>query len=279
VGMQDIDGYVDLVNRAVSFLRERLETIPQTAMILGTGLSGLADVIDVSHELAFTDIPGFPQLTVQSHQGTLMLGSLAGTPIIALNGRAHLYEGYDARQVTFSVRVLGALGIKTLIVSNACGGMRQEHRAGDIMLIEDHINLMGTNPLEGPNHDPWGPRFPDMSDPYATSLRKLARSKADEIGVPIHEGVYVAVVGPNLETRAEYRMLQRMGADVVGMSTVPEVLVAQHMGMQVLAFSIITDECDPDNLSPISIEEVLAAADRAGRPMSELLTTIIPSLP
>lgn len=279
MGKQSIADYVAAVDEASAFLRERLGSIPETAIILGTGLSGLTDVIDASKELAYTDIPGFPELTVQSHQGTLMRGTLAGTPVLALNGRAHLYEGYDATQVTFAVRVLGSLGIKTLIVSNACGGMRREFAPGDILLIEDHINLMGTNPLEGPNHDPWGPRFPDMSDPYAASLRALALSKASEIGVSLHEGVYISVVGPNLETRAEYRMLQRMGADVVGMSTVPEVLVAQHMGIQVLAFSIITDECDPDNLAPISIEEVLAAADKAAKPMKELLTAIIPSLP
>lgn len=279
MGKQSIADYVAAVDEASAFLRERLGSIPETAIILGTGLSGLTDVIDASKELAYTDIPGFPELTVQSHQGTLMRGTLAGTPVLALNGRAHLYEGYDARQVTFAVRVLGSLGIKTLIVSNACGGMRREFAPGDILLIEDHINLMGTNPLEGPNHDPWGPRFPDMSDPYAASLRALALSKASEIGVSLHEGVYISVLGPNLETRAEYRMLQRMGADVVGMSTVPEVLVAQHMGIQVLAFSIITDECDPDNLAPISIEEVLAAADKAAKPMKELLTAIIPSLP
>lgn len=279
MGKQSIADYVAAVDEASAFLRELLGSIPETAIILGTGLSGLTDVIDASKELAYTDIPGFPELTVQSHQGTLMRGTLAGTPVLALNGRAHLYEGYDARQVTFAVRVLGSLGIKTLIVSNACGGMRREFAPGDILLIEDHINLMGTNPLEGPNHDPWGPRFPDMSDPYAASLRALALSKASEIGVSLHEGVYISVLGPNLETRAEYRMLQRMGADVVGMSTVPEVLVAQHMGIQVLAFSIITDECDPDNLAPISIEEVLAAADKAAKPMKELLTAIIPSLP
>lgn len=279
MGKQSIGDYVATVDEATAFLQERLGSIPDTAVILGTGLSGLSEVIDVTRELAYTDIPGFPELTVQSHQGTLMKGTLAGTPVLALNGRAHLYEGYDARQVTFAVRVLGSLGIKTLIVSNACGGMRSDHAPGDILLIEDHINLMGTNPLEGPNHDPWGPRFPDMSDPYAASLRALAHSKASEIGVSLHEGVYISVVGPNLETRAEYRMLQRMGADVVGMSTVPEVLVARHMGIQVLAFSIITDECDPDNLAPISIEEVLEAADKAAKPMKALLTAIIPSLP
>jgi purine-nucleoside phosphorylase len=278
VGTQDMLEYVESVDQAVSFLKDQIEAVPETAIILGTGLSGLADVLDVTKEIAYTDIPGFPELTVKSHQGTLLVGKLAGVPVLALNGRAHLYEGYDARKVTFAVRVLGALGIQTLIVSNACGGMRAEHTSGDIMLIEDHINLMGANPLEGPNHDPWGPRFPDMSDPYTKSLRDLARTKAEEVGVSLHEGVYVAVVGPNLETRAEYRMLQRMGADVVGMSTVPEVLVARHMGMGVLAFSVITDECDPDNLAPIAIEDVLAAADSAGGAMRTLLSAILLAL-
>lgn len=276
--MQDISGYVASVERAAAFLKDRIGDIPETAIILGTGLSGLSEVIEISQEIAYTDIPGFPELTVKSHQGTLMAGTLAGVPIIALNGRAHIYEGYDAKQATFAIRVLGSLGVKTLIISNACGGMQREHSAGDILLIEDHINLMGTNPLEGPNHDAWGPRFPDMSDPYASDLRNLAREKAAQIGVSLREGVYVAVVGPNLETRAEYRMLHRMGADVVGMSTVPEVLAARHMDIKVLAFSVITDECDPDNLAPISIEDVLAAADSAADPMRRLLTAILPAL-
>jgi len=276
--MKGIGGYVQSVEHAASFLRNRIEHIPEIAIILGTGLSGLAADMKVRQEVSYSDIPGFPELTVRSHQGTLLVGTLADVPVLALNGRAHVYEGYSAKDVTFAIRVLGQLGVKTLLVSNACGGMDPEHKAGDILLIEDHINLMGVNPLEGPNHSDWGPRFPDMSDPYSLPLRELAHSKAREVGVSLHEGVYAAVVGPNLETRAEYRMLQRMGADVVGMSTVPEVLVARHMDMRVLAFSIITDECDPDNLAPISIEDVLAAAESASGSMRSLLAAIVPEL-
>lgn len=276
--MEDLGTYVSAVQRAAAFLRERFGSIPDVAIILGTGLDGLARVIKIEDQLPYGDIPGFPVSTVQSHAGMLIKGTLAGRPVLALKGRAHIYEGYSAKQVSFPVRVAGELGCRSLVVSNACGGLLPEHAAGDIMLIEDHINLMGHNPLEGPNHDAWGPRFPDMSDPYPKALRELARSAASRLGVSLHEGVYAAVVGPNLETRAEYRMLQRMGASVVGMSTVPEVIAANHMGMKVLAFSVITDECDPDDLKPISIEDVLAAASRASDPLCRLLEAIVPSL-
>ena len=276
--MEDLGTYVSSVQRAADVLRARFGEIPDVAIILGTGLDGLSRAIEVQDQLPYEEIPGFPLSTVQSHAGVLIKGTLAGRSILALKGRAHIYEGYTAKQVTFPIRVLGELGCRTLVVSNACGGLLPEHRAGDIMLIEDHINLLGHNPLEGPNHDGWGPRFPDMSDPYPKALRKQARNAASRLGIPMHEGVYAAVVGPNLETRAEYRMLQRMGASVVGMSTVPEVIAANHMGMCVLAFSIITDECDPDDLKPISIEDVLAAAARASEPMCRLLQALAPVL-
>lgn len=276
--MQHIETYVEAVNQAASKLKERLGSIPSVAIILGTGLDALSSTIVQEISIPYADIPGFPELTVKSHQGNLIKGHINGTAVLALNGRAHLYEGYDPKEITFPVRVLGELGIKNLIVSNACGGMNPAYSTGDIMLIEDHINLMGANPLEGPNHEPWGPRFPDMSDPYDRSLREKVRGLAEREDIPLHEGVYVSVVGPNLETRAEYRMLHRLGADVVGMSTVPEVLVARHMGIKVLAFSVITDECDPDNLAAISIEDVLAAAARASDPLSRLIAGIIPSL-
>ncbi len=273
--MDSIQTHVEAVEGATAFLKERLASIPEIAIILGTGLDGVGEQIEVYQEIRNDDIPGFPKLTVQSHSGTLIVGKLGHVPVLALNGRAHLYEGYSAKEVTLPVRVLGALGVQTLIVSNACGGMNPAYRAGDIMLIEDHINLMGANPLEGPNHATWGPRFPDMSDPYASSLRHIAREVAQEEGIPLHEGVYVSVVGPNLETRAEYRMLSTMGADVVGMSTVPEVLVARHMDINVLGFSVITDECDPDNLASISIEDVLAAAEMAREPLARLMSRVV----
>ena len=276
--MKPIHDYVLLVEEAAHCVREQFGAIPETAIILGTGLNNLASAADEESVLPYTDIPGFPELTVDSHQGTLIKGILGGSQVLMLNGRAHLYEGYDAKEVTIPVRVLGSLGVKNLIISNACGAMNPAFSAGDIVMIEDHINLMGVNPLEGPNHSAWGPRFPDMSDPYDKELRALAHDAAMTEGIVLSDGVYVSVVGPNLETRAEYRMLSRMGADVVGMSTVPEVLVANHMGMRVLAFSVVTDECDPDNLAPISIEDVLAAAARASDPLRRLIEQVIARL-
>ncbi len=270
--------YISNVGEAAEEIRKRVNTLPDLAIILGTGLDKLADIIQVDESIPYASIPHFPQSTVSSHAGELVFGTVESRPVIAMRGRMHLYEGYSAWEVTFPIRVLSELGVRTLIVSNACGGMNPDYRAGDLMLIADHINLMGHNPLEGPNNDEWGPRFPDMSDPYTTALRELASLVAAESGVSIHEGVYLAVVGPNLETRAEYRMLRRMGADVVGMSTVPEVLVANHMNMQVLAFSVITDECFPDVLQPVSLEDVLAAAAKASPPLIELLRKLIPRI-
>ncbi len=270
--------YISNVGEAAEDIRKRVNTLPDLAIILGTGLDKLADIIQVDESIPYASIPHFPQSTVSSHAGELVFGTVESRPVIAMRGRMHLYEGYSAWEVTFPIRVLSELGVRTLIVSNACGGMNPDYRAGDLMLISDHINLMGHNPLEGPNNDEWGPRFPDMSDPYTTALRELAILVASESGVSIHEGVYLAVVGPNLETRAEYRMLRRMGGDVVGMSTVPEVLVASHMNMEVLAFSVITDECFPDVLQPVSLEDVLAAAAKASPPLIELLRKLIPRI-
>jgi purine-nucleoside phosphorylase len=238
---------------------------PSVAIVLGTGLGALGDAITVEASVAYEDIPGFPLSTVESHTGRLLLGTLGGRRVVAMQGRFHRYEGYSLQQVTFPVRVLHALGAQTLVVSNACGGMRADWRAGDIMLIADHINLLGDSPLIGANDASLGPRFPDMSEPYDEPLRALARAVATERGLTLREGVYVAVAGPNLETRAEYRMLRTMGADVVGMSTVPEVIVAKHAGMRVLGFSMITDMCLPDALEPATLDKILAVA-RAAEP-------------
>jgi purine-nucleoside phosphorylase len=235
------------------------------AIILGTGLGALGDAIDVAATVEYADIPGFPLSTVESHSGGLLLGTLGGKRVAAMQGRFHRYEGYSLQQVTFPVRVLRDLGARTLVVSNACGGMRADWNAGDIMLIADHINLLGDSPLIGPNDDALGPRFPDMSEPYDESLRVIARDVARARGITLREGVYVAVAGPNLETRAEYRMLRTCGADVVGMSTVPEVIVAKHAGMRVLGFSMITDMCLPDSLEPATLDKILAVA-RAAEP-------------
>ena len=263
---------------AANIVRARWPKRPDAALILGTGLGGLAREIDVEVAIDYADIPHFPLSTVESHAGRLLCGTLGGRTVLAMQGRFHRYEGYSLQQVTFPVRVLRALGAPTLIVSNACGGMRADWATGDLMLIADHINLIGDNPLIGPNDASLGPRFPDMSDPYASALRALARSVASENGITLREGVYVAVSGPNLETRAEYRMLQRLGADVVGMSTVPEVIVAVHGGMRVLGVSIITDLCLPETLKPTTVDEILAVAARAEPNLTALVRGVLERL-
>jgi purine-nucleoside phosphorylase len=244
-------------------VRARFGTPIDAAIILGTGLGGLAAEIAIEQVIEYRDLPNFPLSTVESHQGRLLCGTIGAKTVIAMQGRFHRYEGYSLQQVTFPVRVLRALGATTLIVSNACGGMHPLWQPGDLMLIADHINLLGDNPLIGPNDETLGPRFPDMSEPYDAGLRALARQVATEAGLTLREGVYVAVQGPNLETRAEYRFLRGIGADVVGMSTVPEVIVAVHGGMRVLGLSIITDQCLPDALEPASLDKIIAVARRA----------------
>ena len=269
------------VRAAAAVVRARVGATfgnPDIAIILGTGLGALADAIAVEATVEYGQIPGFPLSTVESHAGRLLIGTLGGKRVLAMQGRFHKYEGYSLQQVTFPVRVLNALGATTLIVSNACGGMRADWNAGDLMLIADHINLLGDNPLVGPNDDSLGPRFPDMTESYDGSLRTLARTVAAERNIVLREGVYVAVAGPNLETRAEYTMLQRIGADVVGMSTVPEVIVAKHAGMRVLGVSIITDMCIPETLEPASLEKILAVAARAEPNLTSLVTGVVEKL-
>jgi len=251
------------IDEAASTIRGRFARQPDAAIILGTGLGRLGTEIDAIATIEYCDIPGFPLSTVESHEGRLICGTLAGKTVIAMQGRFHRYEGYSLQQVTFPVRVLRALGAKTLIVSNACGGLHPLWNAGDLMLIADHINLLGDSPLIGPNDESLGPRFPDLSMVYDAELRAIARDVAAERRVVLREGVYVAVAGPNLETRAEYRLLRAIGADVVGMSTVPEVLVAVHGGMRVLGLSIVTDMCLPDALEPATVERIIAVANKA----------------
>ncbi|MBP6773506.1 MAG: purine-nucleoside phosphorylase [Gemmatimonadaceae bacterium] len=246
-------------------IRARFSQPVDAAVILGTGLGALAEEIDVAESIDYKDLPNFPLSTVESHSGRLLCGTLAGKSVIAMQGRFHRYEGYTLQQVTFPVRVLRALGATTLVVSNACGGMHPLWAPGDLMLISDHLNLLGDNPLIGPNDDALGPRFPDMSEPYDAGLRQIARDVALNAGIPLREGVYAAVQGPNLETRAEYRFLRTLGADVVGMSTVPEVIVARHGGMRVLGLSIITDQCLPDALQEASVVQIIEVA-RAAEP-------------
>lgn len=246
-------------------VRARFSQPIDAAIILGTGLGSLAQEMDVQVNIDYKDLPNFPLSTAESHQGRLLCGTLAGKTVIAMQGRFHRYEGYTLQQVTFPVRVLRALGADILVVSNACGGMHPLWAAGDLMLMSDHINLLGDNPLIGPNDDTLGPRFPDMSEPYDRELRQRARAVALAAGISMREGVYAAVQGPNLETRAEYRFLRMAGADVVGMSTVPEVIVARHGGMRVLGLSIITDLCLPDALQPANINDIIDVA-RAAEP-------------
>jgi purine-nucleoside phosphorylase len=266
------------VATAARVVEARFGVRPRIALILGTGLGGLADAMSVSASIGYEDIPQFPLSTVESHSGRLLCGTLAGKTVVAMQGRFHRYEGYSLQQVTFPVRVLRALGADVLIVSNACGGMRPDWAPGDLMAINDHINLLGDSPLAGPNDNALGPRFPDMSAPYDAALRRAAHAVASERGITLREGVYVAVPGPNLETRAEYRWLRGIGADVVGMSTVPEVIVAVHGGMRVLGLSVITDQCIPETLEPATLEKILAVAAIAEPKLTSLVTGVVGQL-
>jgi purine-nucleoside phosphorylase len=274
----DVPHTVESVEAAASVVRAHFSERPEAAVILGTGLGSLGDEIETSAVIDYASIPGFPLSTVESHAGRLLCGRLAGKPVIAMQGRFHRYEGYSLAQVTFPVRVLRALGARTLIVTNVSGGMHPLWAPGELMLIADHINLLGDNPLIGPNDDRLGTRFPDMSEPYDARLRAHAREVAAERRILLREGVYVAVTGPNLETRAEYRMLRALGADVVGMSTVPEVIVAVQGGMRVLGVSIITDQCLPDALEPASVAEIIAVAGRAEPALTALVRGVMERL-
>lgn len=266
------------VLHAAEAVRAKFDARPDAAIVLGTGLGRLAAEIDADTVIDYREIPGFPLSTVESHAGRLLCGKLAGKTVVAMQGRFHRYEGYSLRQVTFPIRVLRALGADNLVVSNACGGLNPLWSVGDLMLIADHINLQGDSPLIGPNDDRLGPRFPDLSAPYDPALRQLARKVALDEKLVLREGVYVAVAGPNLETRAEYRFLRAIGADVVGMSTVPEVLVAVHGGMRVLGISIVTDMCLPDALEPATVERIIAAANTAEPKLAALVRGVLERL-
>jgi len=266
------------VSDAREFVRERWQREACVGMVLGTGLGGLTEQIDVEATIPYEEVPHFPHSTVESHTGQLVCGHLRGIPLVAMEGRFHYYEGYSMQQVTFPVRVMKALGAEILLATNAAGGMNPQIELADVVLIEDHINLMGDNPLRGVNDDNLGPRFPDMCAPYDKRLMTLAERSALELAIPCKKGVFVAVCGPNLETRAEYRMLRGMGADVVGMSTVPEVIVAQHAGLRVLGFSIVTDVCLPDALEPIDIDKILEVAARGTEHLAKLVPRIFEHL-
>ncbi len=272
------EGLVARIHEAAEAVRSRTRIRPRVAVILGTGLGALAEEIEAESIISYAELPGFPVPTVESHSGRLLLGHLSGQPVVAMQGRFHRYEGYSLQEVTFPVRVMRDLGAEILVVSNACGGMNPLWDVGDLMLIADHINLLGDNPLIGPNVDELGPRFPDMSEPYDLELQRIAAAVAMEERIVLRRGVYVAVPGPNLETRAEYRFLRMMGADVVGMSTVPEVIVALHGGMKVLGISIITDSCLPDALKPASVEEIIRVAGEAEPRLTLLIKNVVARL-
>ncbi len=247
-------------------------------IILGTGLGGLVKEIKIEHEIDYAKLPHFPLSTVESHKGKLIFGTIGNKKVVAMQGRFHYYEGYTMQQIVYPVRVMKFLGVETLLVSNACGGMNPQYRRGDVMIMSDHINLLGDNPLIGKNYEELGPRFPDMSEAYNNELINLAEQVALDNKIKVQKGVYVAVPGPNLETKAEYRFLRDTGADVVGMSTIPENIAANHMGMKVLGFSIITDECFPESLKPVNMEEIIAAAVAAEPKMTMIMKEVIKRL-
>ena len=264
--------------KAVAFIKERLPIDPEYLLILGTGLGQLAEEMTVEVELPYEEIPHFPVSTVESHAGKLLIGYLGGKSVMAMQGRFHYYEGYSMNQIAFPVRIAKMLGIQTLLVSNACGGLNPNFERGDIMLINDHINFLGDNPLIGPNDPDLGPRFPDMSQPYTERLLATAEQVALDAGIKMHQGVYLAVSGPMMETKAEYRYMRQLGADVVGMSTVPEVIAAVHMSMEVLGISVITDECFPDALEPVSLDDVLEAAAMAEPQLTRVVVGVLERL-
>ena len=263
---------------AGAFIKERLPIDPEYLLILGTGLGQLAEEMTVELELPYEEIPHFPVSTVESHAGKLLIGYLGGKSVMAMQGRFHYYEGYSMKQIAFPVRIAKMLGIQTLLVSNACGGLNPNFERGDIMLINDHINFLGDNPLIGPNDPDLGPRFPDMSQPYTERLLATAEQVALDAGIKMHQGVYLAVSGPMMETKAEYRYMRQLGADVVGMSTVPEVIAAVHMSMEVLGISVITDECFPDALEPVSLDDVLEAAAMAEPQLTRVVVGVLERL-
>ena len=259
------------IKAAAEYIQKQAVVSPKYGIILGTGLDGLASIIDIEHEIPYRSIPHFVEATVDCHKGSLLFGNLYGKKVVMMQGRFHLYEGYSFEEVTFTIRVLKVLGIEKLIVSNACGGLNPAFKASELMLLDDHINFLPGNPLAGRNINELGPRFPDMSCPYDPEMNQLFRQLAQKLEITLHEGVYAAWLGPSLETRAEYRFLRNAGADVVGMSTIPEVIVANHMGLSVAAISVVTDLCDPDNLKPLKLEDVLHHAAVGGAKLNLLL--------
>ena len=270
--------YLSQINEALNYIQSKTKVKPEIGIILGTGLGSLVNEIDVEQFIPYGEIPHFPISTVETHDGKLILGQLGGKKVVAMQGRFHFYEGYSMKQITFPVRVMKKLGIHTLLISNAAGGMNPEFKRGDLMIITDHINLLGDNPLIGPNLDEFGPRFPDMSEPYSNKLISLAEKVASDNSIKTQKGVFVAVSGPNLETKAEYRFLRNIGADVVGMSTVPENIVAVHCGLKVFGMSVITDECFPDTLQPVNVQEIIQTAKNTEPKLTLIMKNVIENI-
>lgn len=265
-----------LIEETVEAIRHRIGDFePEFGIILGTGLGKLVNEIEVHHQLMYANIPNFPISTVEFHTGKLIFGTLNGRKVVAMQGRLHYYEGYSMQEITFPVRIMKVLGIKKLFVSNAAGSLNPDIKKGDIGIIDDHINLLPDNPLRGSNDEGYGPRFPDMSAPYDKKMQEQAMEIARRNGVRVHRVVYVSTAGPNLETRAEYRYMRLIGGDIVGMSTVPEVIVANHMGLPVFAISVITDEGFHENLQPVSLEEIVRVANEVEPKMTEILKELI----
>ena len=270
---------IDAINESCDFLRKKGVERPEVGVILGTGL-GQRFVNEIEHPLVipYKEIPNFPLPTMTFHAGNLIYGTVSGKNVLAMQGRFHYYEGYSMQQITFPVRVMKMLGVRHLLISNASGNMNPDWHKGELMLIDDHINLQPDNPLRGIDQSEWGNPFPDMSQPYSRALNDKLLLLARKGNIRLHSGVYVAVSGPNLETRAEYRFLHGIGADAVGMSTVPEVIVANHMGLPCCAISVLTDDCDPENLKPVNIEEIIAVASKAEPLLTNLFTQLIGEL-
>lgn len=266
---QDLQATKDYIKRKIGDFE------PEIGIILGTGLGGLVEDIEIQHKLMYSNIPNFPISTLEFHSGKLIFGILSGKRVVAMQGRLHYYEGYDMKQITFPVRVMKLLGIQKLFVSNASGALNPDYKKGDLMIINDHINMQTDNPLRGRNSDELGPRFPDMSEPYNREMIARGMEIAKKNNITCHSGVYVSVNGPNLETRAEYRFLRNIGADAVGMSTVPEVIVANHMSLPVFAISVLTDEGFPDTLKAVSLEEIIKTAEEAEPKMTKILKDLI----
>ena len=265
------------IAEAVEHLQKLNVIGPRVGIVLGTGLNSLVEKIEVSHAIPYETIPHFPISTVEFHKGSLIFGEIGGVPVVAMQGRFHYYEGYTMQQITFPVRVMKELGVEYLLLSNAAGGMNADFKKGDLVIVEDHLNLLPDNPLRGLGQE-FGNRFVDMSEPYDPSIRGLIRQAFEAEGMTVKSGIYVAVMGPNLETKAEYRWLRNTGADMVGMSTVPEVIVAAQVGIKCAAISVITDECDPDNLKPINIAEIIEVAGKADQKLTKIFLRVVGQL-